>query len=317
MANTTLRFDDDKFNGKVTFAIGTGRCGTVFLYRVLDREPDVAAFHEKDAFSDAFHRYCRWNRLQVDPGGFVATKRNSIKQALCSHHHYFESSAYLSLSVHELYEQFRARFVLLVRRPDRVVNSYMAKGWYDRPIVHHDYGLPVGYQPDTDYPGRLFARIVPYGDEAEAWHQYTQVGKLAWYWRALNGSVLDLFSGLPATHWRVIRLEDLSYETYCSLAEFMGVEPTISARDFGTIAEAKPNTLRPSRSVHDWTDRECEEFEFNVRELAERLGYEWQTERLKSSPKRIKKRSGMKRLKQRLRERWRNSVLKHARSRDP
>ncbi len=36
------------YENKVGFAIGTGRCGTLFLYQLMDREPAVASSHERN-----------------------------------------------------------------------------------------------------------------------------------------------------------------------------------------------------------------------------------------------------------------------------
>jgi hypothetical protein len=63
---------------KVAFAIGTGRCGTLFLYELLAKEPEVATSHERNPVNEAFHRYCRWHGLPVDDEGFLATKEKEI-----------------------------------------------------------------------------------------------------------------------------------------------------------------------------------------------------------------------------------------------
>ena len=64
--------------GKTIFALGTGRCGTVFLYKVFSKEPKVASHHERHPLSDAFHRYVKWNDLPVDDAGFLAIKEAGV-----------------------------------------------------------------------------------------------------------------------------------------------------------------------------------------------------------------------------------------------
>lgn len=110
--------------GRVTFAEGTGRCGTYFLQQVMEREVRVAASHERGVLNQAFRRYCQWYRLLVDPEGFLNKKEREIREDLAENSFSFEASSYLSLSIQELCGRLGAKFILLIRRPDRVVNSY-------------------------------------------------------------------------------------------------------------------------------------------------------------------------------------------------
>ena len=70
------------FANRVGFTIGTGRCGTLFLYHVMEKEPDVASSHERNPENEAFQRYCQWHRLPVDTEGFLATKEREIRADL-------------------------------------------------------------------------------------------------------------------------------------------------------------------------------------------------------------------------------------------
>ncbi len=114
--------------GHVGFALGTGRNGTHFVARLFAAEPAVASWHERHPLSDTFQRYCQWNELAVDDAGFLAVKEAGVRDDLQAHELSFEASAYLSMSVAQLQQRFGARFALLVRRPDRMVSSLLAKG---------------------------------------------------------------------------------------------------------------------------------------------------------------------------------------------
>ena len=273
----------DDFCGRVAFALGTGRCGTTFLYRVLSLEPSVASWHERHRFSDAFHRYCQWYSLPVDPAGFLAIREADIREDLAKRRVSFESNAYLAFSVLELYQRFDARFILLVRRPDKVVNSYIEKGWYAQPLVRSDLDLPPGYQPGARSRHHPLSRIAPIGPEAIRWEGYSRVGKLAWFWRSLNGRVLELFRELPETHWRVVRLEDLSLEEYHSIAVFLGIESSLTPKQYQSVVMERPNRSHRVVSAVDWDEKEAEEFEKEVSELAARFGYEWRVAALRKA----------------------------------
>lgn len=272
--------ESNVFRNRVAFAIGTGRCGTHFVDRVMKMEPDVASWHERHRMSDAFHRYCQWYKLGVDDAGFIESKRSGICEDLAAHALSFEASAYLSLSVRQLYETFGAKFVLLLRRPDKMVNSYIQKGLYKDRFVRFDYDLPAGYQPGASAVHHPFSRIAPVGDEAVRWQEYSQVGKLAWFWKVINQRALTLFQQIPKTHSKVVRLEALSYRKYHSLAGYFGFLPCVTQIQYDKLVNKRPGSLSPTRTVYDWDARERTEFESEVRELADEFGYEWRVKEL-------------------------------------
>ncbi len=266
------------------FALGTGRCGTHFVFRLLAHEAAVAAHHEREPLADSFHRYCKWNRLAVDDAAFVATKRGGVRADRASGRLSFEASAFLSLSAPVLHAAFDARFVLLVRRPERVVNSYLEKGWYAEPLARDDARLPAGYQAPAQRPHHPFSRLAAVGEDGERWSRLSRVGKLAYFWRHLNEAVLRDFSVLPASATCVQRLERLDWNAHGELARFFGFAPTLSHEEFSRLAAEKPGTRGQPPSVHDWSRTEAAEFEAEVAPLAEQLGYEWRVSALRREP---------------------------------
>ena len=267
------------FEGRVGVAIGTGRCGTKFLYRVLDMEPGVSSVHERNRLNEAFHRYCKWYRLPVDDEGFLHIKELEIQQDLKDHFFSFEASAQLSLSVRELYSRLGAKFVLLVRSPERVVNSYLRKGIYDKPVVRANPELGLGYQ-DWGHFHHFLGRIVPMGVEFLQWNEMTRVGKLAWYWNTINTLVLEQFKDLPKTHWRVEKLEELSYDTYLEITRFLEFQSAHSQETYDEIRRSRPNALTNVPTIASWNTSEIAEFEREVEPMAKRLGYEYRVDHL-------------------------------------
>ncbi|MEM9674793.1 MAG: hypothetical protein AAF992_19525 [Bacteroidota bacterium] len=265
---------------QVSFAVGTGRCGTKFLYQLFQKEANVASHHERHPLSDTFERYCHWNQLPVDSAGFLTQKEEGIKQDLSQHTHSFEASAYLSLSLISLYQKFDAKFIFLVRSPHKVVNSYLQKQWYEHSVCRRDKNLAAGFQPGTREPHHSFSRLVPRGEEAEKWTSYTQVGKIAWFWRVVNESILQQFAKLPEEQYRIIRIEDFDFRKYQEVCHFLAYSPTLSAKDFENLTSTKPNRLYSRRTVADWSEKACQEFENEVASLSERWNYPWQTAQL-------------------------------------
>ncbi len=264
---------------KVGFAVGTGRCGTKFLAELFAKHTSLAAHHERHPLSDTFHRYCKWYDIPVDRAGFLRTKRRGIELDLTEKAYSFEASAFLSLSIAELHEAFDARFVLMVRRPERVVISYLKKGWYSEPIDLDDPSLPPSTQRCAEFH-HFLGRTLPRGDEFDRWNALTRVGKLGWYWHHLNRSVLEQFEKLAAGVGQVRRLEDLDYSVVSDVSEQLGMPSPPDERQFAKLSAKRPNSLSGLGHIRDWSPTEREEFEREVRPMAERLGYEWRVEDL-------------------------------------
>jgi hypothetical protein len=301
MENTQL----ESLQGKVGFALGTGRCGTHFIAEVMERESQVSAIHERHPFNDSFHRYCKWYGLPIDHEGFLQTKATAIQGDLQSHPFSFEASAYLSLSALELYDRFKAKFVLLVRSPERVVNSFLHKGWYAAPAIRTDPNRIPSYQnylksrrkplhhlfaqvfpellDDRSKPAHhFFARIFPSGDKFEQWNQMSRIGKLAWYWNALNTKILEDLSEIPPSHWRVEKLEDLSYARYQELVQFLGFQTQVTPVVYQNLTQTRPGSKPHVPTIENWTAQEISEFEQEVIPMTQRFSYEHRVKVLKS-----------------------------------
>ena len=258
--------------GAPVFAVGTGRCGTHFLAALFDEEPAVLSCHESNPFNAAFHRYCAWNNLPVDDGGFLAIKRREIQLAAEQRRIFFEASGYLSLSIGQLFETFGSRFILLTRGPVDAVNSLWAKGWYDTPYGKQDDYRPVGYH-EVGAPHHFFSRLVPAGAEFRQWNALTRIGKLAWFWSALHQRILAQLAELPEASQMIVKLEELDHCAYRGLAAFAGIVPTLRAERFNEIAAARPGAVPAQRLLRSWSDLELEEFSEQVTGVCRVLGY--------------------------------------------
>jgi len=266
-------------NNAVSYALGTGRCGTKFLYKLLDLEPNVSSVHERNSLNETFHRYCKWYGVDIDNEGFLHTKEKEIQADLAKSDFSFESSAYLSLSVEELYQRFNAKFILLVRAPEKVVNSYLRKGWYDKPFIRANADLPPSYQESKRFH-HFLGRLAPSGDAFNNWQKMSRVGKLGWYWNALNAKVLEQFKNIPEDHWRIEKLEEFSYEQHFKIAEFLGIRVTVPREQFQNLVFSRPNAAPNVPSFTSWGQSEIEEFEQQVLPMAKYFGYEHRIDRI-------------------------------------
>lgn len=264
------------YSNKTGFAIGTGRCGTLFLYKLMQMESSVASSHERNPDNEAFHRYCKWNSLPVDNEGFLSLKEHEILNDLEDHDFSFEASPHLSLSVHDLHDRFDSKFLFLVRRPDRVVSSFVHKGFYRHPYNVTNPDLAAGYQQQGRNPiHTFFARISPRGEEFKAWNELTAVGKVAWFWKTFNERTIKLLQDLPEESYQTVHIEDLDYEKYIDVSGFLGISSDVSQADFDELRSNRPHAFWNKRNLDQWSSQEISEFEEQVGELAEHFGYEY------------------------------------------
>src|SRR5262245_56934124 len=169
-----VRESDNEFAGRVGFCVGTGRCGTTFLWEVAAREPDVAASHERLRLGATFHMFCKWHGLAVDSEGFLLDREEAVRRDLAGRSFSFECCALLSHSLEELYDRFRARFLLLVRSPAETVASFAVRGWFVKPLARKDPTRAPSYR-EGEEPRHFLGRNIPHGQEFERWSRLTQI----------------------------------------------------------------------------------------------------------------------------------------------
>jgi hypothetical protein len=274
----------NEFDGRVGFCVGTGRCGTTFLAAVAGREPEVASSHERLRLGATFHMFCKWHGIPVDSEGFLLDREEAVRRDLAERRFSFECSALLSHSLEELFEGFRARFLLLVRSPAETVASFAVRGWFVKPPARKDSRLPPSYR-EGEEPRHFLGRNIPHGAEFERWTRLTQIGRLSWFWQARNRAILEQFSRLPGSDCRVERLEDLDFERYQEVARFLGWRSQVDAGTFAELARARLNAgPNPPRRWTDWNPAEVAEFEAEVGPVAEALGYEYRVKVLAERP---------------------------------
>ena len=272
---------DNRFAGQVVFSIGTGRCGTKFVHEVFRNEPRVASVHERNRDNEAFHKYCKWYNLPVDHSGFLRAKEIEIDDDLRKKDVSFEASAHMSLSVLELYNHFSAKFILLVREPHKVINSYIQKGWYSVPVIYENKQFAPGYQYGAKQIHRSMGRIMPMGKEFDEWRKLSRVGKLSWFWKVINNRILEQFAEIPKKNSMVVKLEDLDYNNYLKICDFVSIRSKIKERKFIRIVKKKPNrAANKIPELASWSKIEQKEFEAYVKPTAERLGYEYRYDKL-------------------------------------
>ncbi|HDS05808.1 MAG TPA: hypothetical protein ENN95_02080 [Deltaproteobacteria bacterium] len=280
----TVKMFDKKLypDKKVVFAVGTGRCGASFLKQLLSAEKNVASSDERSPLSDTFHRYCKWYGIPVDDAGFLHHKAKEIIKDFKTKAISFESSSYLSLSVEELYSCFDASFILMVRDPLSVAESYYRKGYYAHPYIRNNPSLPPTYQ-ESQHFHHFLGRIVPSGSEYMSWLEMSRIVKIGWFWNAVNDMVLKQFSRIPFEKTMIVRLEDFDYGQYQKIAKWIDFKTEVKEREFLRISKKHVNTNKDKdTSEIIWTENDYNDFARVVKAMSEKLGYSCDVDELKN-----------------------------------
>ena len=257
---------------EVLFVVGTGRCGTKFLHEVYKKEKNVVSTHERYPLMEAFQRYCTWYGLEVDRGGFLNVLKTGISEDLRRKRFSVESSAYLSFDIDFLAENLNCKVLMMVRSPEKVVNSYVNKGWYDLDYVQHNPNIALGFQ-GYEYGHHNFSRIAPIGGSFNEWKKLGRVGKLSWLWAEFNRKVLQVSQNISSERFKVMRLEDLDFGGYVSLCDWAGIDSTLTLKQFDKLVSKKPNSIPARFSSQDWSSNDRDQFEYYTRDMAKNLDY--------------------------------------------
>jgi len=245
-----------------TFLVGVGRSGTHFFHELMRRDPSIASFHldtRRTTIADSFVQYCLWNELPVDPGAFLADRLQVIGDAASEGRVYFEANPYLALSVRMLNEHAGAKFMLLTRDPRKVVDSHVRKGWYRSVPFVSAPDKATGFQPFLQ-ANHAFGRLAPRGTEFLRWKELTQIGRISWYWNALNLRILEQFDALPAERRMIVAVEGVDYRAYRMYHSWIGGTHPLTQRRFSSIRTARPGKGLKRGPCSSWSDQEQREF---------------------------------------------------------
>lgn len=240
-------------------ATSTGRSGARQLFELMARDPAVSAHIERSKAADGFLRYCTWNNLPVDHEAYFERRKGWVQDALDSNRTYFEANPYFSLSIGELVERFDTRVIVLLRKPEGVVNSLYMKGWYEQAPTRRSSGFAAGMPPDVS-PHHALGRVMPLGEEFGRWASLTRIGKIAWYWNTFTLQMLEQTGLLPADQYRRVRIEDFDYDVYEQLHGWVGGVRPVTRREFDRVAKVPPGRATARRTSGDWSEAERRDF---------------------------------------------------------
>lgn len=168
----------------ITFILSTGRIGSIFLAKQLDKHPELlvkrSPHHRKDSF-----RYLEWCNRAFGSGSyrqrlplgayyrwkFAAARRRTMNRW---DGHYVEVNNYIFPLLPELKRAFpEANLVHVIRDPRTFIPSALNRGWC---INRHDPRMKAFHTGEMT---------------KDAWKTLTGAQQLAWYWMRTNAMILE------------------------------------------------------------------------------------------------------------------------------
>jgi len=262
-----LEFEKRTENKKLIIGIGVGRSGKRWLSEVFNAHQEVQSMPEPFPVLESFYWYSNWNKLPVDHSGFF----NLIQLHLSMHYKMndlvYLSSPWLGMGLDDIDKHLNPdRYFFNMRDPVKVVNSMLAKGWFQEKTIKKNHSLATGLQPVYQNLHHHFSRLTPLGNDFLAWNELTPVGKCAWYWNSLNMAIHNDLKNIEPDRVRIFKLEDIdqNYEFYLSIAQEYNLSPLLSRKAFLAVKDNMPNIGKKSDIHYNWAKQEKEEFDAQI-----------------------------------------------------
>jgi hypothetical protein len=267
---------DNTASEKIIFSFSSGRSGQRWLSDVFLSHSNCAGGAERLREFEAFYRYVTWNKLNIDNTGFYDFYANLIKNDLSIADISINSSPYFAFGFDEIDRVFSPDYFLyIVRDPREVVSSLVSKGWYKDSIIKADNTFILGTQPQLSTSlHHSFGRIAPRSiGEFDDWSKLTQVGKVSWYYNAINSHILDKVISNKDRSW-IVKLKDIdqNYDYYREvLCPEFGLHSIMSKSRYYSLKHGMVNKGTKENQSKNWNQKENDEFDFYTSDLMDKI----------------------------------------------
>jgi hypothetical protein len=234
------------------FILGSGRCGTFQISRLLERVGEIEAHHEylfENILKSAV--LYRMNAIKNEDVKSILTKTHRPAIHYSEKKFWVDSSNALPWIIEPLYEMFpNARFIHLIRDGRKVVSSFYNK-FSD--VVYDDRCVSIVNEwienpqtvlepsPEKKYWRPFPVKGDPFFDEFK---KYNRFQKLCYYWQDVNLSIRNSLKKIPDTQKSFVRLEDLTSNTE-ALNDFLEIFDTEINDNFIEVLKKPANVAIP------------------------------------------------------------------------
>jgi hypothetical protein len=253
----------------VFFVLGTGRCGTVTLFRLLGSVPDCECLHEGRNWGKGIalapltvefpHACAQQGSVPALRELFGNERIDHIRDCLARGEHFGESNHYAYPFIEFLQEEYpEAKFIHLIRNGYETVISWEAR--------------KRGIYPKDGTPGNQWAVAKPEPSAGDPWHEawqsFKRRQKIIWYWAHANDFIDKKLRALDPSRRMLVRLEDLDEDKMNEIVDFLGLPRSWDRELLGPHNESRKSLRR------GWTSRHLRHFREIAGEVADRFGYE-------------------------------------------
>jgi hypothetical protein len=250
------------------FFLSTGRCGTLFFTRLLERDRRLKLAHAPVP-ELVPQSTLAWEALGADPASasdhaalgevFLAGREAHLLGCARAGRRWVETNNWITFFAPVIAEVLpQAVFVHLHRHPGEFVRSGIRRGYYRR----HPYDA---WRP----------RPSPGSEAALGWDEAGDIRRIGWLWDATNGFVERFAEGLSPQRFHTVSLNRLDEPTIRALAAFVGAR--LSDRWVRQLLDdpTRPNAQRSGRfPPHaEWSPAQRDQLRAASGERAARLGY--------------------------------------------
>ncbi len=207
--SATSLYDTVHRESAPVFVLSTGRCGTKLLTELFDELPAVKAWHEPSPELTYYSRYAFEHSTGKDEAEILtkvidAARYEFIRNAFLMDKVYVETNnriTFYAFALARLYPH--SRFIHLVRKPEKVVKSGLARDWYTGKTLY-DESRPQPPAPIED-----------------------RTAQIAWLWNETNNFIETFKESAAAGRFITVRSEDLfsDPEVFNRILKFLDLDP--------------------------------------------------------------------------------------------
>lgn len=251
----------------ILFVLGTGRCGTYTLAKILSTIRSVVVVHEgKDYFSavqrdvgDAMAlniylnfysaNYLKDWRETFEPQGKareimdrVFEKRDAlIKECDDKGLHYCEVNRMFYNYTNYIRQRYpRAKFVHMTRNGYNCVRSWLPRegaypDGFDARAAIHERPFDTDDYNQRELVNYILEKPLPRVDAGlqDAWRTKGRLEKISWFWAFVNRNIFSRLQLFQPDAGRRFRLEDLDQRSVRQLLDFAGIDEACDPAAFG------------------------------------------------------------------------------------
>lgn len=240
-------YDKIHRNYSPVFVLSTGRCGTLYLSKILDTIHQVDVYHKPKPELIYYSKYAYENYLKYNEiigKIFDAARYEYIQESYLRKRIFIETNSRITYFACAIAEMFpKAKFIHLVRNPADFVRSGIRRNWYGSNDVHS------------------LGRIEPINN-TNLWNKMSQFEQICWLWNETN-EFIELFKQNYTNNQNLFMLksEDMFHDEkliirlleFCNISDY---DPKLIRKKMSKPVNAQKTGTFPE--ISEWTSNQKE-----------------------------------------------------------